>query len=424
MLKSLLGGSSLYLVANVTNAAIPFLLLPILTRELTTAEYGIYAMYQVLVWLATPLVGISTHSAVARRYIDRDEMDFPRFVGSVFVIAAVSLAVVMAGVIVFGDAIFKVTDFPGRWLPAVVGVAAFQFSLLVLLSIWRMQNRPAIYGVTLVARTALYFGLSIVFVVALAWGWQGVVVGQLIAFATFAVVAFVVLVRAGLLVPSFSWPDAKTAIAFGAPLIPHAVASWVLFATDRLFITNMIGTAELGIYAAGYQIANVVGVLQNSFNQAWVPWFYARLREGDSDVDRSVVRITYAYFVALLAVVGVVTLLAPVVVPWIVGPDFAGAEQFVGWIALGFGFNGMYKMASNYFFYVERTVFLGASTVLAAILNVFLNWALIRANGSLGAAQATAASLFVSFLIVWAVAARIHRMPWRAALLRSTEKVG
>lgn len=43
----LLRGASVYLTSNILNSAIPFLLLPILTRYLSTEEYGKIAMFQI-----------------------------------------------------------------------------------------------------------------------------------------------------------------------------------------------------------------------------------------------------------------------------------------------------------------------------------------------------------------------------------------
>jgi hypothetical protein len=61
-------GSAIYLVSNICNAAIPFLLLPILTRWLGTTAYGQVAMFQTLLGALAAVVG-STSSAprVARR---------------------------------------------------------------------------------------------------------------------------------------------------------------------------------------------------------------------------------------------------------------------------------------------------------------------------------------------------------------------
>jgi Na+-driven multidrug efflux pump len=50
---------------------------------------------------------------------------------------------------------------------------------------------------------------------------------------------------------------------------------------------------------------------------------------------------------------------------------------------------------------------------VTAGLNVVLNYVLIKANGAVGAAQASAAAFLVSFLLTWALSAKAYPMPWR-----------
>jgi len=49
--------SLLYTGSNVLVASIPFVMLPVLTRYLSKEEYGILAMFQVMVTLLIPLIG-------------------------------------------------------------------------------------------------------------------------------------------------------------------------------------------------------------------------------------------------------------------------------------------------------------------------------------------------------------------------------
>ena len=45
LVKPLLQNAAVYSLSNILNAAIPFLLLPILTRVLLPADYGVLAMF-------------------------------------------------------------------------------------------------------------------------------------------------------------------------------------------------------------------------------------------------------------------------------------------------------------------------------------------------------------------------------------------
>ena len=61
-------GAGVYVIASIINAAVPFLLLPVLTRYLSPAEYGEVALFNVWVSLAGALCGLSVHAAANRKY--------------------------------------------------------------------------------------------------------------------------------------------------------------------------------------------------------------------------------------------------------------------------------------------------------------------------------------------------------------------
>src|SRR5689334_475826 len=63
-------GSAVYLVSNICNAAIPFLLLPILTRALSTTGYGQVAMFQTLLGALAAVVGLNVVGAANRKAFD------------------------------------------------------------------------------------------------------------------------------------------------------------------------------------------------------------------------------------------------------------------------------------------------------------------------------------------------------------------
>jgi Na+-driven multidrug efflux pump len=101
------------------------------------------------------------------------------------------------------------------------------------------------------------------------------------------------------------------------------------------------------------------------------------------------------------------------VLPYMVTAEYLGASQFIMWVSLGYAFRGMYTMVFPYLVHVARTSFLGVITAAVALLNLPLNYILIKGNGVVGAAQATLICFIVSFVCVWWYANRVCPMPWR-----------
>ena len=91
---------------------------------------------------------------------------------------------------------------------------------------------------------------------------------------------------------------------------------------------------------------------------------------------------------------------------------FQNAIQYSFWILLGFAFQGMYYMVTNYILYSEKTYTLAAITISIAIVNIPLNYYLIDYYGELGAAISFAIIFFLYFIITWFISSKIFEMPW------------
>ena len=92
--RGLVGSAGIYTLANIANNAIPFLLLPVLTRVLTPEEFGIVAIFTTLVTAFGAFTGLSAHGAVNVRLFD-PQTRHARYVGTVLAILGSSTAVVL-----------------------------------------------------------------------------------------------------------------------------------------------------------------------------------------------------------------------------------------------------------------------------------------------------------------------------------------
>lgn len=409
---SLVKSSGIYTLANLINSAIPFLMLPVLTRYLTPFDYGIVAMFQVLLGIMGSFTGLSVHGAVARQYYDRDSIDFPNYVGNCFYILGGSTALIALVVWIFARPISNLSDFPAAWLWSVVLVCVGQFVVVVFLTICQVQVKPFAYGRFQVSLTLVNVTLSLYFVVSLGMGWEGRIRGQILAYAIFATLAITILIKQGWVRWTFRKDYIRNALNFGVPLIPHAFGMWAITMTDRILITRMVGVSDTGIYVVGAQIGMIIGILQDSFNRAWVPWFYDKLKCEDLVRNKKIVKFTYLYDVVILILALLLAWVAPWFLKFYVGESFVDAGQYVLWIAVGYAFNGMYKMVSGYIFFERKTHLLSFVTLTTAIINFMVSFFLIKTNGAIGAAQGTMIAYLVSFLLTWFLAIKVHKMPW------------
>lgn len=409
--SKLFKSSGIYTLSNIFEKSIPFLLLPVLTRYLSTEDYGIVSMFVVLVGLTIPFTGLATKPAVLRSYYKK-EIDFPAYVSNTLFILLFSTAGVTIIFAVFADQISEYSGFPADWLFTVIIVSSTQYVANILLVIWQAQNKPIQYGVYKIGLTALNLSIALGLIIGLGYGWEGKILGQIFATALFFVIGVIILWRYHLIKFTIVKEYISHALSYGVPLIPHSLSTFLITMIDRVFITNMVSLSETGIYTVGYQIGMIVGVLADSFNKAWTPWLFEKLNEGGTRIKKKIVKFTYAYIVGITALAIFLSLIAPWFMSFFVGTEFSGSVQFVFWIAIGYSFKGMYYMVTNYIFFVEKTHLLSWMTFVAAGVNILLNYFFIRSFGAIGAAQATTITYLIQFLLTWYLAARTYKMPW------------
>lgn len=413
--------TGIYLVSSFLNALIPFLMMPVLTRYLTPVDYGIVTMFTVLVGFVSPFTGLSAHGAVYRQYFDLDREQMKIYVTNILAILLSSFCIVSVVFFVFSDQISKLSAVPQKWLPAVIIVSSVAFLSQILLSLWRLEIKPIAYGIYQNLYTLTNLGFSLFFVVALGFSWEGRVSGILISGVLFGVIALILLYRQNRLRFQLNLGYVKNALNFGIPMVPTALKGSLMVITDRLFITNMVGVGATGLYAAGYQLTMAIHLLTLSFNNAYVPWLFGKLKLDDKNMNKKIVRFTYVYFIGIIAIALLWALVAIWLLSFFVGPQFYGARVYVIWFSLGFAFSGMHSMVVNYIYYSQKTARYGLVSVMSIGINIVLNYVLISLNGAVGAAQAMCFTYLFTFLMTWWLSSRVHPMPWLSIFSRVHE---
>lgn len=416
--SNLVSGSVVYLISNVLNAAIPFLLLPVLTRYLSPTEYGEVTMFITLIAALGAVTGLNTVGSANRKYYDHglSGNEFALFIGSCLQILVVSSLLVFLVLWTFQDRLAHWLALQPHWVLWAGVASTTTFIIRLRLGQWQVREQAKSYGILQVSWSLMNMLLSLLLVVGFSLGVGGRAVGILAAGLAFAALAIYLLVRDGLLAIAWKPTQVKEALAFGVPLTPHVAGLFLLSAVDRVVITNELGVAQTGLYYVAAQLAGALGILFNAFNQAYVPWLFERLRRDRVDDKRRIVRLTYAYFAATLLMAAIMFLFGPFIVRTLAGAQYAEAGAVIGWIALGYAFVGMYLMVTNYVFYSKRTGLLSLATISVGIIYIGLLVVLVNRIGLVGAGIAFALAMAIRFLLVWWIAQIRHPMPWFTAL--------
>lgn len=414
--SSLLSGSAVYLFSNILAAAIPFALLPILTRYLTLAEYGQVAIFQTLLAGLSAFIGISAQGIAGVKYYDGQlsKLEQKYFIGNCFVALALTTAFALMVAMIFGQSLSDWLAIDAQWLILSVLVTSAAFVATMRMTQWQVRKQAKNYGAFQVSQGLVNMLLSLVVIIYFLQGAAGRIWVLSITTLVYAVFALFLLYKDDLL--GFSWRPGylREILEFGVPLIPHTVGNFLLLSVDRFVINDKLGLAQVGIYMVAVQLASVMGLVFDSINNAYVPWLFERLKRNQSEEKKQIVRWTYAYCIALLGIVALAFVIGPPLLIIIAGEKYSTAANIIGWLVLGQAFSGMYLMVTNYIFYSKRTGLLSLSTMTSGLINVGLLMVFISFMGIKGAAVAFAISMAIKFLLTWYVAHLRHPMPWFA----------
>jgi len=395
----------------------PFFLLPVLTRYLSPDDYGIVAMFLLLAVLVEPLIGFSLPGAVGVRYFEPDS-DISRYLGTGVLVAALAASAAMIPLFVFRDQIEAVTRVPGTWVLLVIPLVFARTILNSCLSLLRTKELVFRYTVLQVGQVGILVALILLLVVYAQLGWQGRVTAEFLALAIAATGSAWWLTSRRDVAWQFVRAYASHLLAFGIPLIPHVIGGALIVQTDRLLLTNLVGLGQTGLYTVAAQLVLVIEIVAVSFNGAYSPWLFSNLTNADATTRRRLVRLTYIQFAAMATLALAVALLAPWLAATLLDPRYGAVSEYAGWLSLGFLFNSMYYMVTNYIFYARRTGWLAAVTLTTGLINIPITYVFIQARGGVGAAQATALAYGLGFVLTWIVSNRVYPMPWLEALRR------
>lgn len=409
--SSLLKNAGIYTIANVINASIPFLLLPYLTRILSLADYGIVTMFTTVLVFTTPFVLINLGGAVGRRYFNK-EIDLSEYIGNCFFIIISSFFLVLIIFIVFRRTISVFTEIPSNWLLLIPIAAISKAVNTITLVLWQVRKKAAIYGLFKILLTATNLGFTFLFIYYSEIKWKGRVEAIVLSTLIFAIVGYIVLLRQGDINYKFNKLHIQHALRFGGGLLPHAIGLMLITLSNRIFITRMVSIEEAGLYGVANQIASAIFFLTSSFNNAYIPWLYDKLTLRKSKTNSRIVRITYLYFFFLIIIGILLFLLLPFIFRVFIDQDFSTAIKYCPYIILGYVFQGMYFMVTNYITYAEKTHFQAIITIAIGGINLVTNYFFINIFGGIGAAYSFCLSFFLFFIATWYVSNRVHAMPW------------
>ena len=393
--------STAYAICGILQHGLSFFTLPIFSRMLTEEQYGMYIVYQSWYSILSIFLTLNLAYGSFSRAMIKYEKDRDGYIASV---EGICIAIAGAFFLLYLPFQYywnKLFELPTMlvcvMVAEILGTTAIQF--------WSGKKRFEFKYKSVVAVTLIITFLSpfLTYFMVINTESKGharilgyAIVNILIGWSFFVFSA----VRGKKLFNKEYW---KYGFGFNIPLLAYYLSQVVFNQSDRIMIDHMIGRDKAAIYGVAYSLAMVLNFVLISINNAYVPWFYIKLKEGKPEEGKKVTLVIACLMGILLS--GVVWL-APEILYVAAGSKYAEAVYVIPPVALSLFLLFYSQLFINIEFYYEKKKHLVYASLGSAVINLILNWIFIPIFGFIAAAYTTLVS-YIIFVLANYVAMKI-----------------
>lgn len=383
-----------YTISAIAVKAINIITTPIFTRMMNTADYGLAQTFNS--WSSLLMIFCSLNLVYS---IGRAKLDFPgqldKYVGAMQMLALSASSVIGILMLIF---IKPVAVFMEMNTNLIIILVVYILAYPVI-PLWSSKFKYQYRYKGNIAITAYITIVSVFITLVLMFQFEtdryyAKVLGTVITGGLLALAFWIHSIkRKTISINKTYW---RYGLKISLPLILHSLSLNVLSQSDRIMITKFVGTDETGIYSLAYNYAILVNIVLGAVNDAWLPWFHDNLFAGNKNDIRTKVKP----LVVLGCMMGLGCIaIAPEAI-YILGPvEYQSGRWVVGPVVLGLICQFIYQQYVHIELHEKQTQYISMGTILAAIMNIFLNFIFIPVYGFVAAAYTTMFCYFVLMFV-------------------------
>ena len=369
-----------YAIGNIGSKIITFLMVPLYTYFVhDTSDFGYYDLCLQVCLLLIPFVTLQLRDGAFRFLLDCDDVTQHKRIVT-FVSRTLATTLTLSALVTLMMALF--TDI--HYLGYVLGLLVAMSLQEVYSQVFRgLGNNRAFVAVGILS--ALGIGVfSTIFVAGMGWGIKGIFLANILA----RILALVVVeTRVRLVTRHTQWhinarQVGRDIIRYTLPLLPGSLCWWLTGSSDRLFIKYFLGLDVNGVYAVAIRFTGIISTLAIIFYQAWQET--AILQYNSHDRNRFFSKMFNGYIFLLAAILVGYVFMLKVNYGWLVADEYSESLNYIyplGVSAVIFAIAAFFDMGYQCAKDTARTL---PAIVLAAIVNVVLNFLLIKPLGVYG----------------------------------------
>lgn len=391
--KVLIKDTLFFGVSSFGSKILIFLLTPLYTYILSTREYGIADLMNTTINFLYPILTFAISEATLRFAMDKDVDNTSNLSTSLIVIVTSTILLV-----IFYPIVYSLNNEIGSfWLFFVILYFAFNLDNCISYYLKGIGKTRA-FAIKGILQTIIIILLNILFLVVLKIGIIGYLISQIIGYLLpIFIILFKEHIKNNIYLRAFDKKLFKRMIHYSLPLIPTLVAWSLNINIDKYMIIAMQGIEESGIYSVAHKIPTMLTTILSIFIQAWQLSAISNYGQEDEDIFYST---TYKVLdlVSIIFCLGIMTF-NKIISKLLFVKDYFIAWKYVPFLLIAAMFSCHAGFLASAFRAAKKTFGLFISQIIALLINIILNFILVKKWGTVGAATATAICSFVVWFI-------------------------
>ncbi|MFT4153293.1 lipopolysaccharide biosynthesis protein [Parafilimonas sp.] len=387
---------ALYATGEIIPRVLSFLLLPVLTKYLSTSDYGISSYINTIATFLYVLTTLSVNSYALRTYYKAgSESGKKKLLGNIFVfLCSWGLIMLLLEALLFPVLLnafsVQVPFYPYFLLGLIINF--FDVTSIIPLITYRVNEDAKGFVLLSVGRTVLQYAFILLLIVYFKMGLLGSFLGRLITCVPFFIIYVLVVKKRGIF--TIDIQQIKEALRFSLPLLPGALSYLVISMFDRVILERYVSMSALGIYSVAFTLSLTLNIVIQGLYRSFEQKIF---REHNSHDYLQKVDALYKIYIAALYIPALcVILFSKEILMFFTSKQYFGAAGYVPYLVVAVIISGMNTFMGTLLIADDKRKVISYSSFTAAILSLIINLVFIKYFGVTGACFAS----ILSFLIV------------------------
>jgi len=378
----------IYFGVTGINAILSFVITTLLTHEIEPQDYGRIYLYSSFLNFMTPFITAGILAPLSVEYFKRSHDSYSRFFTNAQLIPLISLCLLTVLCFFFQNPLAHFLKVKNYWIWVLPLTAWCIMIYETTQMLTRNNNKPWQFAIFAVGKSGLEMLLTILFVLALHWSWQGRLLSAAAAPLFLAIVSIWLYRRWRLIEKQIDRKLVKQIFILSLPFIFERLGVFIMNSSGQYFIDNMVadGTAEVGLFSLGNTIAQILFLVVLSMNYAYQPHLFKKLSEG---LKNRLHRTTIWYIMAVAAAAVLLFIGIPVLFRYFLGAKYAGAENYAYLLCIGCFMWGVYNAFQGYLIYIHKKGLILYLAIFGMLTSLLTNYFFVKKYGTVGAAYSS-----------------------------------